>query len=610
MRCYPLMIPGLQMHDLPDLVQCATLNRIRRDVDAGSILPVSEYLTEECTEECNTHHIVLCLESILEGGQVEDGAEIAAFLGHPSPKVRRLSLLICYRHLSDAEIPEFLQRDPSSAVRSTYLRLSGVVDKAELIKQTADANPETRACALRRLLEFRDEEELKLDILKAVCHAMNDRELGIRMLASETIGSFTALPTGVVQQLLSKQIENRRTKSLSGALVYGLEDECLAVRRNTVRSLYALTTAEIIPQAFEFLVDMLNDDDEDLRELCTEYLSLLSSSYELCVDNEMLLQICSSLEEKSCKIRGNVLELLSNLNYRSSEVFDVLMKQVSRNVEPRRAFACLRRVVAKNGEVFYKSLDRFYRHTEVAQVEPSLDDPCYVAGLVVIRELRALGHEFKISRRVEDNLFFVDVMEATSIGAEIDPAFFREILCQYLEERKSVLGVERNYRRIFNLKKCDDASYRFMSFMFRAVSEYLNEGRSNRLRYLPYKFENTGFNISMIEDIPGYIKRVDMSRIRPLRYQLLVPPELVFTPNVPIKFTIHAFVEKKCPGVRIKVGSLEKKESHYYPAEEKTEVCLCENNISSIYVCVVVVDGGEEIRVSRVSIMRIARRKE
>jgi integrator complex subunit 4 len=601
------MIPGLQMHDLPDPALCSTLEEIKSDAASRSL---SEYLSSGCPEECRVHHIVLYLENVLEAGKVRDAAEITGLLDHPSPKIRKLSLLICCRYLPDEAVPSSLQNDPSAMVRSIYLRFSSTANEADLIKQTRDANPEVRACALERLAGLQDRSELKLDILKAVCCAINDRELRIRTIASEAIGLFTDLPADVVQQLHSKQVKDYKKRALSGALIYGLEDEYLVVRKNTIRSLYSLARPEVLPQTFELLVDMLNDDDESLRELCTEYLRLLSERYELHVEMEMLLQICSSLEERSHRVRENVLVLLSNLNYRSSDVFDILIGHMNRNIEPKRIFACVRLIVGKNGEVFYQSLDKFHRYTEIAQIEPSLSDPLHVARLVVIKELGRLGYEFMVSRAVEEHLLFIDVMEAAEARDGIDAGFFKDILCQYLDERGDRPGAEKNYRRMFSLKKCRDPSYRFMSFLFKAISAYPSRASEMRLRYLSYKFENSDLDFSSMEDISSYIRSIDLSKIRALRYQLSMPSEISVRPCFPFKLTIHALVEKKCPKIRIKVVSPEKKGRHYYPLEERTEVCLHENEIVSVHACVVLLDGETEIRLSKMSTTHIVRRTE
>lgn len=597
------MLPGLQIFDLYELIQCEILSSIENDFSNGKVRPISYYRSGKCNSECNDHHLVVYLENVLYRGYRLGPQDISKLLTHENSKVRKLSLLICYGHFLGVRVPCFLQEDPSCSVREIYLTQSRELNIPVLIKQTRDENPGIKLMALRRLMKFKDDLNFKMLIFRAVCSAINDRMISVRTYASEAIGEFENLPDSIIERLLNKKTDECDEKELSGALVYGIEDEYLEVRINTIKSLYSLTTVGVVSKVFEFLVDSLNDENESLRELCSYYLKSLSKKYALSVEQEIINQVCGSLEENNHNLKNNVLDLLSNLLYESVEVFDMLVFQINRNVEERRVFVCIKKIVAKNGKLFFLNIRKFYEHSCIAKVESSLKDCSYIARLVVLRELRRKGFDFKLSHMIEDHFLFLEIMESSvsKVGCKPGSGFLKDILLQELREKKAGANVGRYYKRLFREGcKREESSYRFVCYLHRGILQWLDKGSDKLLQRIPHLFTNTNFSISTIHEMDAIIKYVeglDLEPIKALKYRIVVQSNIKLAYGMPIKFPIHVGAEKGFANLAIKLTS-QNRSALYLPVRKKVDICIFEENISVLHCWIVKLVDDKEIQLS------------
>lgn len=595
------MLPGLHIFDLHDLTLCETLAGIKTDFESNRIKAISDYCRGSCNAECNDHHIVVYLENVLHRGYPLGHEDVSKLLVHKNSKVRKISLLLHYKHFPDIKIPSF-QKDPSYSVREIYISHSKELIVSSLVRQTKDENPSVRIQALKRLMSFIQEDKYKLPMFKAVCYAISDRLPSVRTCASEIVGYFRGLPDELIEKLLNKQSTGHSGRKIAGALVYGIEDECLEVRMNTVKSLYLLTTTGVVSKVFDFLADSLNDDDEGLRELCASYLRRLSETYVLNVEQEIVKQVCGSLDEKNENIKESILVLLSNLRYEDTAIFDALVPQMDKNIEPRRMFKCIRRIVCKNRNLFFTNIGKFYEHKDIAQVEPSLGDCKYIARLVVLEELRRRGFEFRLERVIEDHFLFLGMMggRGCRVGEGYVNEFLRDVLLQFLNE-ENAKDMERHYRAVFrrgSREKSD--SCKFICYIYKAIVEWMRTRRQNLLKKIPHLFTNTGFNISVLDEMSGivtYVRDLSLRSIRHLKYQLDVASSVVARRGMPIRFCIRVRCEGSFSELFVKVGP-EAGSCIYIPAKQKVEICVLEDEASIIYCCVVKLSNNEKIQVS------------
>lgn len=606
------MLPGLQIFDVQELMQCEVVNSIALDFESNKTKEACEYQSSQCTAECNEHHLIVYLENILHRGFPVDHEEIKEMLRHGNAKVRKIALMLHYKHFPGVEVPTSLQRDPHHAIREMYLMQGEGLGIHSMVKQTQDENPRVRAAAIWQLTRFAGDERYRMKILRPVCRAMRDRELSIRILASRALGEFAGIPDEVVQKLLSKQVAGSEDPEICGALVYGIEDEYSDVRRNTVASVYQLTSAGTASKVFDFAADSLNDEDHRLRETCTFYLKELSTKYVLAVDSEIVRQICESLKERCGKVRANILELLGNLRYEDTDVFDILASHIGADNNPQDMLRCLGKVTANNRKTFLAGIDKFYKRTAIAQIESSLDDKLYIARLMVHRELKRANPEVQTDKTVEDHFLFLSIMECKEPDVSGDGhVFFRDILCQFLEEGCSEgRGKVGNYRRLFRqMRKENDHRYWFIYCLYAGMKE-MGKKRERILKRIPLLFTNTGFEVSVADDIKGmvrYIRNVDFKSIRPLRYVLDAPSKVEVYKGMPIRLSINLLLEGDGQDVHLKTWS-PNKPPIYFKAKETVDICILDD-VSLIYCSIVKLFDEEDIRLSSIKAISVNRKK-
>lgn len=606
------MLPGLRIFETHDLARCNVLNRIRSDIEKRKVKSIYRYYSERCSYECNVHHLVVYLENALHTLCKVSRNDAAVLLCHESQKVRKVALQLCYKCFPRMRIPPSLQEDPSHSVREMYLLHTRHLQTSTLIGQTEDENPGVKVAAMKRLMEHAESPPLQMSVLRCMCRAVSDRNVAIRVYATEAIGMFKGLSDDVVERLLDKQTGGHEEKEICGALVYGIEDECLEVRKNTIGSVYLLATAGNIPRVFSFLADALNDDDEGLRKLCVHYLRMLAEAHVLCVEQEIVDQICGCFRERSDELKDDVVHLLSSLRYESTDVFDILALQVDRSVEAAKVFGCIRRIVSRNRRLFLSDMGKFYEHTCVAQIESSLSDSRYVARLVVLDELRRKGRGPELSKTVEDHLLFLRIMDSRepSSGCSGGSEFFRDILLQFLLEKKHGQDTERHYSRLFSGHGVsNNDSFAFIRCLYKGVVRWMGSGNDKLLRKIPHMFTNCSLDISSIndvDDIVRYVEGLDLDSIRSRRYQIDVQSNVMVRPAMPIRFSICVVLDETSPDLAVKVGTTGRPWL-YFPAREKIDVCIFESNVSVIYCFIAKLLDNEEIRVSELKTVTISR---
>ncbi|KAM0672649.1 Integrator complex subunit 4 [Ordospora colligata] len=618
------MLPGLQIFDEHEFIECKVLSEMVNDIANGNVKSLERYFSDDCNDECNDHHVVVYLENVIDK-LCFNVDEIRKLLVHKSSKVRKIALFMHQRWFTEDDVM-MMQNDPCHIVREAYLLQGRAVSVRSLVKQAKDENVGVRFAALKRLVEFANIEEHKMKILKVICSSMRDREHYLREFASKAIGEFRWIDEQTMKQMMTKQAEEG-SEDVSGALVYGIEDEYSDVRRNTVRAVYKLTTHGTVSQAFEFLVDSLNDDDEDLRVVCTEYLVMLSKKYELMVDEEIVVQISEGLRERSDRIKLNILSLLSNLRYENTIIYDILMLRMKDGIKPNEVHHVMKKIASRNSRVFFADLTKFYVRTPIARVECSLEDPYYITRLVVLRELCKSGYKIDLSRDISDHFLFVEMMESKLPKTVYENyQFCKDILCQFITEKelnmhadagiqsnskqKRKLRTERMYNQLFKDMLRQGKKAWLIFYIYKGMSELMNGNGCRILRRIPYLFGLSEFNISMASDINAmkrYIQSLDIGSIQASRYILSVPSVVEVNDKMPIRFSIGVLTENACTEARLKIW-VEGRPCMYFGVVESLDICIMDN-VNRIYCCIVKPDMEDDIQLSRTKSIIIDRKK-
>lgn len=145
--------------------------------------------------------------------------------------------------------------------------------------------------------------ERQEQVLTKLGDYINDKDHTVRLEFTRALRAFPSLPAKFILKLFDK-------KNI-GLFIFGAEDEMMEVRRELVLSIETFvgeTTAGVV---FEYLIDMLNDEAEAVRETVAQVLCRISASCRLTAGVSQLNFILGGLEENNARIRKGILRLLT-----------------------------------------------------------------------------------------------------------------------------------------------------------------------------------------------------------------------------------------------------------------------------------------------------------
>uniref|UniRef100_A0A6M2DDE3 Integrator complex subunit 4 n=1 Tax=Xenopsylla cheopis TaxID=163159 RepID=A0A6M2DDE3_XENCH len=175
-----------------------------------------------------------------------------------------------------------------------------------------------------------------------------------------------------------------------GALVHGLEDEFLEVRNAAVDSMciLALHNSEFAEISLDFLVDMFNDEIEEVRLKAISSLSKISENIVLREDQ--LETILGALEDFSVDVREGLHDMLGSCNLASADCLQMLLEKLLDTLQkyPQdkvSTWGCTMRVGSRHPSfVLMLAPQLIQAHPFLEQAEPNIDDPAYVAILIMV----------------------------------------------------------------------------------------------------------------------------------------------------------------------------------------------------------------------------------
>ncbi|XP_073255045.1 integrator complex subunit 4-like [Porites lutea] len=281
-----------------------------------------------------------------------------------------------------------------------------------------------------------DEARLVDDAFIKICHMVNDLSMNVRREAARLLGSLHLVSPKFLEQTLDKKLmshlkkrktEHEKRKEIHaaggadegwstgrtwgdkapepeidpedislmssgacGAFVHGLEDEFLEVRTAAVDSLCELAyrNAPFAVLSLDFLADMMNDEIENVRLKAINSLRKISKHVQLREDQlETLLGV---LEDFSGDTREAVRELLCHctLSTRASlhATIHALLGNLSKYPQDRTSIWRCAKFLGEKHQHLASSLtpELLSTHPFFATPEPSIDDPAYVAILILV----------------------------------------------------------------------------------------------------------------------------------------------------------------------------------------------------------------------------------
>ncbi|NXS75405.1 INT4 protein, partial [Pandion haliaetus] len=277
-------------------------------------------------------------------------------------------------------------------------------------------------------------EEIRLvdDAFGKICHMVSDGSWVVRVQAAKLLGSMQQVSSHFLEQTLDKKLmsdlrrkrtAHERAKELyssgefssgrkwgddapkeeidtgavnliesgaCGAFVHGLEDEMYEVRIAAVEALCMLaqSSPSFAEKCLDFLVDMFNDEIEEVRLQSIHTMRKISNNITLREDQ--LDTVLAVLEDSSRDIREALHELLCCTNVSTKEGIHLALVELLKNLtkyptDRESIWKCLKFLGSRHPTLVLPLVPELLStHPFFDTPEPDMDDPAYIAVLVLI----------------------------------------------------------------------------------------------------------------------------------------------------------------------------------------------------------------------------------
>uniref|UniRef100_H2YBP5 Integrator complex subunit 4 n=1 Tax=Ciona savignyi TaxID=51511 RepID=H2YBP5_CIOSA len=353
---------------------------------------------------------------------------VADYFGDPEPRVRSSSLAaLIEMHQRGQQLATSVYEQACTALNDDYERVRFLA--TELVWIMSHIYPENMVNA-----PYSDE-QLRLvdDAFAKICNMFNDSSYKVRAEGARLLGSMHLVSDAFLFQTLDKKLMSdlRKKKSLNeqakerfveefssgakwaddapvkdhnpdtsmlmnsgacGAFVHGLEDEMMEVRSAAVDSLTELAAQRSNPSfaqaALDFLVDCLNDEIEAVRLNAVNSLHKIVEHVTLLEDQ--LDNVHAAMEDACQDIREGIHQLLSSCSLMSKAcLYDtvmMLLKNLNKYPQDRRSIWRTQQHLGKqHSQLAHLLVPQLLScHPFFATSEPEMDDPSYVAILILV----------------------------------------------------------------------------------------------------------------------------------------------------------------------------------------------------------------------------------
>lgn len=604
------MLPGLFYTNLPHFVVCKTLSNIREDFARRKLLGYSEYASD-CAESCREFHVATYLFFSYKLGKCVEGEFVDACLVSQNPKIRAGALGVAIKGLvrtgagSRGSSPDshtlrsLVERyvdDPFNQIRKLCLRTARVSRTAlsdkcvfAAVRLLADENADVKIEAIKLLCKAKiKDRKKKADVSEILCSLIKDRCESVRQASARALKYFAFA-----------DLKDLFDKSANGVFVYGLEDECMSVRREAVKSIYFLCNESAKGDAFDFLVDLLNDDSEEIRILVSRVLRKLSKKFRWTISVEDLNLVILNLQEMSRQITTNLLGFCGNLVY-TNETFYILFLMLDKVLLGKSVpelYRCMRRMAQGNQDLFFLNHNSIYQvNTKVQGREPSILDKGYLGRLLCLDVLRRKKYDIVFPDFFADHFRFLELKYPRSRDRRADFARMQARLSAALKsaiEHPKTFGM---YRELFCKRGTLGDHELFFSHVYRAIYSLLSKKSTDMLEYVLCRFGLMRAGMSFgLDHLRLLLANIRYEDVRPVNFCITTPSIVSTAQGEYVDF--RARIAGPTCGYFLRVHDPTRNLSIYYEAAEVTRVLLNEPQINVLVLCVVA-RGPRDVRMS------------
>ncbi|KAJ7950055.1 protein SIEL [Quillaja saponaria] len=188
------------------------------------------------------------------------------------------------------------------------------------------------------------------EVFAKLCSMARDMSMEVRLEAFNALGMMEMVSEDILLQSLSKKVIGTAkqkgkfgqysveqfemlAKSAAGALVHGLEDEFLEVRKSACQSLHTLImqSAKFAGEALNFLMDVLNDDSLVVRLQALETMHHMAVCDSLKVQETHMHMFLGVLADNSMAVRYAARKVLKLIKLKDLELFKLSINSLLEN---------------------------------------------------------------------------------------------------------------------------------------------------------------------------------------------------------------------------------------------------------------------------------------
>ncbi|XP_068615644.1 integrator complex subunit 4 [Brachionichthys hirsutus] len=361
------------------------------------------------------------------GGQRDVQSLISDYFGDQDPRVRTAALKAMLQlHERGMKIQERIYEQACRLLADDYEQVRSAAVQAVWV--LSHLYPES----IVPIPSSNEEIRLVDDAFGKISHMVSDSAWTVRVQAAKTLGSMLQVSPHFLEQTLDKKLmsdlrrkrtAHERAKDLfasgefssgrkwaddapkerldsntvnliasgaCGAFVHGLEDELFEVRIAAVEALCQLarSSPSFAEKCLDFLVDMFNDEIEEVRLQSIHVLRRISTHITLREDQ--LDTVLAVLEDSSRDIREALHELICYTNVSTKECVQLALLELLKNLnkyptDRDSVWKCLKFLGSRHPTLVLPLVPELLStHPYFDTPEPDMDDPAYIAVLVLV----------------------------------------------------------------------------------------------------------------------------------------------------------------------------------------------------------------------------------
>ncbi|ORD95021.1 hypothetical protein ECANGB1_1711 [Enterospora canceri] len=451
-----------------------------------------------------------------------------------------------------------------------------------------DDNPEVRKCVIERLRKIKESKIFDLKLLERSCFLVCDRDSDVRLCYAKLLHRFRNISCNDKEKLFDK--------NELGLFIYAIEDEDIAVKNEFIKALEHF----LVPEAVNFLIDMLNEDSEIIRMTVSKVLKKATKIKNeegmviKCTDSQIkFILLC--LEENNTVIQHNVLTVLSHLYQNSEKLFFALLRNRTLNDELK--INKLLKMVENNTGFFLEYLNKNVDYT--FDNNNTLKDEKYFGDLIILKAVLKENKNMicQISGKIKEDLKFLEFKLRSKNTGEID---FDKVECDLIENKRLIRSKCERMCRL----EIDDSVIQCEYDENMNVADFIEKNFrvQDTIKYSPvaYFIKNNQMIVPFGELIKlFYTGNYDKSiaQFKNTFYMIVGPTEVEKYLNRPLIFDLTVHYDEKNTSTllrKLKVVVTDGTRSLVYPIKKILTVLLEEENLEKLE-CFIAVDLGGNI---------------